>query len=92
MLYDADLSPLGKPRQAYWSDNASIRAEYGFASDTQWREGRAEFIRSFLDRPHIFHTGEGIRRFEQQARDNLHDELDVLTLEAFQTPPSTAAG
>lgn len=79
VLCDADLSVLGAAQPRYDEYVAGVRAEYAHVSDDDWRTGRGAVLRSFLDRPAIFHTDAGRARWESQARTNISEELAALT-------------
>jgi len=79
VLLDADLSVLGTDPATYASYVTGVRAEYGHVDDDAWRSGRAEVLRRFLDRPHIYAT-DAMRSREARARANLTDELIALQL------------
>ncbi len=78
VLFDADLAILGAEPAVYESYVASVRAEYRHVSDDDWKVGRAAVLRSFLERPTIFATETGRRRWESAARSNLSIEIDAL--------------
>ena len=79
VLCDADLSVLGADDDRYDAYVADVRAEYAHLSDEQWQTGRRAVLRSFLDRPTIFHTHAGRDRWESTARSNISRELETLT-------------
>jgi len=79
MLADADLSILGAPTDRYRRYAADVRVEYSHITDDAWRTGRAALVRTFLDRPRLFHSAELFDEYEQRARDNLRAELVALT-------------
>ena len=79
VLCDADLSVLGADEERYDAYVADVRAEYAHVSDGDWRTGRRGVLRSFLDRPTIFHTHAGRDRWEASARSNISRELESLT-------------
>ena len=78
VLCDADLSILGADEDRYDTYLLDVRAEYAHVPDDAWRTGRRAVLRSFLDRPTIFHTHVGRDRWESQARTNISDELATL--------------
>ena len=78
VLLDADLAVLGSDRDGYAEYVHSVRLEYGFVDEAEWRTGRAAVLRSFLARDPIFTTAAMSAR-EQSARRNLTDELHSLT-------------
>lgn len=78
ILLDADLAILGADPAGYSAYVAGVRAEYRHVTDDDWRAGRAEVLRSFLDRPTIYLTASGRDRWEARARANLAAELADL--------------
>lgn len=78
LLCDADLCVLASPEAEYDCYVRGVRAEYRHVSDDDWRTGRAAVLRSFLDRPAIFHTEFGRRWWEPQARSNISREIESL--------------
>jgi predicted metal-dependent HD superfamily phosphohydrolase len=79
VLADADLAILGAPADRYERYVRDARAEYAHASDDDWRRGRAAVVRSFLDRPLLYHSWQLRDSREQRARENLRAELVALT-------------
>ena len=79
VLCDADLSILGSDQERYDAYVTDVRGEYAHVSDDDWRVGRRAVLRSFLDRPTIFHTHPGRDRWEAAARSNISRELESLS-------------
>lgn len=79
LLCDADLAVLAATAERYTAYAAGVRAEYAHLTDEAFRRGRATVLAALLDRPQLFNTVEGHRRWEQAARDNLRAELDRLS-------------
>lgn len=78
LVADIDLAILGAPEAEYDTYARAIRAEFAFASDEQFRDGRMAFLRRMIDKDRIFATPHFLRELEDRARDNLHRELDAL--------------
>ncbi|MFO0938998.1 MAG: hypothetical protein U0798_21050 [Gemmataceae bacterium] len=78
LLLDADLAVLGDSSNEYQDYADEIRREYAFVPEADYRAGRANVLRSFLDRPKIYFTKtmEGDREFS--ARKNLSAEIERL--------------
>jgi predicted metal-dependent HD superfamily phosphohydrolase len=76
-VVDADLSILGAPPAEFDRYETQVRQEYGFRTDTEWREGRTRLLRRFLDHPRLFLTPE-FAVFEGPARANLARSLARL--------------
>lgn len=74
-LVDIDLAILGAAPARFAEYEAQIRAEYGFVPEARFRAKRAEILRGFLARPHIFSTAHFRARLEQPARANLERAL-----------------
>lgn len=78
VLCDADLAILGAPEEAYRRYAKDIRAEYGHLDDAAFAAGRTQVLGRLLQRPRLFHTPEGSRRWEAAARSNITAELAEL--------------
>jgi predicted metal-dependent HD superfamily phosphohydrolase len=78
ILCDADLSILGSDPSQYAAYARWIREEYALIPDDLFQPGRAAILRSFLERPTLFHTAVGRKRWEQTARRNLAEEIAGL--------------
>lgn len=78
VLCDADLASLGADEADYDCYVRDVRAEYAHLADEEWCAGRRLVLRSFLDRPAIFHTRAGRERWEAAARTNISRELSSL--------------
>ncbi|MGD9679587.1 MAG: hypothetical protein AB7W16_00270 [Candidatus Obscuribacterales bacterium] len=75
-----ELITLGAPKDSYDRYSRSIRQEYHWVPEDQYREGRLTVLRSFTERREIFFVEEIRKQFESQARANL--EAEIGTLEA----------
>jgi predicted metal-dependent HD superfamily phosphohydrolase len=77
---DIDMSILGSPPEAYRAYAAGVRREYCPAVTSEWRfnVGRMAFLSKVLEQPRIFHSTEGIERWERPARENIAREIDAL--------------
>ncbi|QGN59003.1 metal-dependent phosphohydrolase [Nostocoides sp. HKS02] len=78
-FHDADLWILSAPPDRYAEYTAQVREEYAAVPDEAFRAGRAAILRPFLERTSIYATGTARERWEERARANVTDELDVLT-------------
>ncbi|WP_419696912.1 hypothetical protein ACN2CC_16785 [Mesorhizobium muleiense] len=78
LFLDMDLAILGAPPDAFDAYEQAVRREYGWVEEPMWRAGRSAVLKSFLARPHIFHTEEFRQRFEAQARQNMARSLEAL--------------
>jgi len=81
-LCDADLAILGSEPERYREYCIGIRSEYQHVPDAEFRSGRATLLRTFLDRPTIYITEYGQRRWEAAARANITDEIKTLERES----------
>ena len=73
---DIDLAILGSDRREYETYAAAIRKEYQFVRDPEYQKGRSLVLRSFLDRPFIYHTKRFREELELAARSNLEWEIE----------------
>lgn len=78
ILLDADLAILGSPRAEYDRYAQAIRREYEWVPETEYRAGRVKILRSFLERPFLYHTDNFRKRSEIPARANLREEIAQL--------------
>ncbi|MEO1128866.1 MAG: N-methyl-D-aspartate receptor NMDAR2C subunit [Planctomycetota bacterium] len=78
LVSDVDLSILGGTPEEYDAYRAAIRAEFDFASDDAFNQGRIAFLYRMLDRDHIYATPFFRSEREYAARRNLSAELDLL--------------
>ncbi len=79
LLLDADLYILGDTPENYTAYVRAVRTEYAHVSDEAWRKGRPAVMRTFLERPRIYHgnwAGRDAR--ETQARANIAREIADL--------------
>lgn len=71
IILDLDLAILGADEEVFDQYDRNIRLEYAWATDEQWRVGRASVMRSFLRRTAIFVTPSFHDKFEGAARRNI---------------------
>jgi len=71
LLMDIDLSILGRDWEAFERYEQQVRQEYGFVTETAFREGRAEILEGFLRREYIYQMSPFRERYEARARANL---------------------
>jgi predicted metal-dependent HD superfamily phosphohydrolase len=79
LLTDADLSILATPPGTYDGYAAAVRREYAHVPDDRFRMGRAEVLRTFLDRPALFHAVPDRDAWTDRAHRNLRRELATLS-------------
>lgn len=79
-LLDFDLAILGESPQEYNNYSKKIRQEYSMYPDLIYNTGRRKVLLHFLDMERIFKTPGFYDNYEQQARENLKDELERLQL------------
>jgi predicted metal-dependent HD superfamily phosphohydrolase len=78
-LLDADLSILGVNPQDYHEYLINIRNEYGVVPQSVWHEKRGEFLEFMLSKPKIFQSTTFHPKYEEQARQNMSEELKKYT-------------
>jgi predicted metal-dependent HD superfamily phosphohydrolase len=78
LLVDVDLSILGAARTRFDEYEAQIRVEYAWVPEAAFRSARAQVLRGFLARPHIFASDWFAERLEAKARANLARSLATL--------------
>jgi predicted metal-dependent HD superfamily phosphohydrolase len=75
---DADLSILGQQWNTYKEYAAAIRKEYALYPDPLYKPGRIAVLNHFLKMDPIFKTEPFFTKYENQARQNLLQELQEL--------------
>lgn len=78
LLFDVDLSILGRATDAFDAYDAAIRREYAFVPDDAYRRGRAEVLRRLLARDRLYFTDTFRARYDEAARTNLRRALSHL--------------
>ena len=79
VLIDVDLAILGQRADVFDEYEKQIRREYEFVPEEMFRTKRAEILRRFLERPHIYHTASMRHQYELLARQNLEHSIEQLT-------------
>lgn len=77
-LLDADLSILGKDLEVYLDYTRKIRKEYSIYPDLLYKPGRRKVLKHFLELESIFKTTDFREQYEQQAKQNITTELQLL--------------
>lgn len=80
LFIDADLSILGSESDVYKQYIKDIRREYFIYSDKEYAYGRRKALSHFLNMKQIFKTPHFLSRYEDQARKNIQEELDLLAV------------
>lgn len=76
---DADLSILGMPWHIYATYCKNVRNEYAIYPDFLYNSGRKKVLNHFLQMDRIFKTEYFNIQFETQAKQNLQNELKLLS-------------
>jgi len=75
---DTDLSILGQSWEIYSIYFKNVRKEYSIYPDLIYNPGRKKVLTHFLARNRIFKTDYFFHKFEQQAKQNIQKEVDML--------------
>jgi predicted metal-dependent HD superfamily phosphohydrolase len=78
LFLDFDLSILGAEEDIYAVYKRQIREEFSSFPNFIYNRGRKKALRGILEKPYIYHSDAFRRTFENQARENIQRELDVL--------------
>ena len=78
LLLDIDLSILGKSTNEYRKYCDNIRKEYHIYPDFMYKKGRKKVLKSLLELDSIYKTDFFKQKFENQAKENLRQELNQL--------------
>jgi predicted metal-dependent HD superfamily phosphohydrolase len=75
---DFDLAILGSPADVYDAYSKSIRQEYLQYRSYVYKEGRKQALVQLLTKEHLYFTDAFQQKFEQQARENINNEIAQL--------------
>lgn len=78
LLLDLDLSILGTDWGTYKEYIQNIRKEYAIYPNFIYKKGRKKVLQHFLERETLFFTEKYKAHFEQQAKENLKKEIELL--------------
>jgi predicted metal-dependent HD superfamily phosphohydrolase len=78
LVVDIDLSILGQPRTVYDEFETNVRREYWWVPKRRYAAARTAVLKSFLDRPSIYHLEMFRERYEVPARENLTHAVAAL--------------
>jgi predicted metal-dependent HD superfamily phosphohydrolase len=78
ILADVDLAILGAPPARFDEYERQVREEYAWGPEPIFRAKRSEILRSFLARPHLYHTSLFQEQYESSARRTLRRSLERL--------------
>lgn len=77
-LIDADLAILGRSQYDYQKYTEQIREEYSIYPDFMYTSGRKKALHHFLQMDAIYKTDHFFKKYENQARVNIANELEEL--------------
>jgi predicted metal-dependent HD superfamily phosphohydrolase len=77
-LIDVDLSILGKTPDDYQKYTEQIRMEYSIYPDFMYLSGRKKVLQHYMQMNAIYKTEYFFKKYEQQARINIVNELNEL--------------
>jgi predicted metal-dependent HD superfamily phosphohydrolase len=77
-LLDFDLSILGTDWKTYEMYTKQIRKEYKIYPDFMYKPGRKKVLLHFLERETLYFTKAIRNELENQARENLNKEIELL--------------
>ncbi len=79
IFLDADLSILGASPAKYQFYAMSIRKEYNWLSESDYRTGRKQVLEKFCQRERLYYTQQMFDALELKARHNIQEEIKFLT-------------
>ena len=77
-MVDFDLGILGQEQKTYDNYTTLIREEYKSVPGFMYKKGRKKVLQHFINKPFIYATNEFRELYEQQAKNNLTNELNSL--------------
>lgn len=78
VLLDLDLAILGQTKTLYQNYAKQVREEFGYVPNFLYKRGRKLVLKNFLERPSIYQTSFFKEQLEEQARQNMKEELESL--------------
>ncbi len=78
LIVDVDLSILGQSPEIYDQFERNVRKEYWWVPKKRFVAGRTAILKSFLDRPAIYHWSVIREKLEARARENLTHAIEAL--------------
>lgn len=81
LFTDADLSILGSEWEIYLEYSRQVGKEYAIYPDFMYNPGRKKALQHFLGMEYIFKTQFFREKFEDQAKQNIHTEITLLSKE-----------
>jgi predicted metal-dependent HD superfamily phosphohydrolase len=79
IMLDADLAPLAYDEALFLEQSRSLREEFSYVPDEEYRQSRIQVLNSFLSRERIYQTDQLYTELEKKARANLQHSLDDLS-------------
>ncbi len=83
LFLDCDLIILGANKDLYKRYAEWIREEYRWVPGILYRRNRKRLLKQFLAREQIYNLPDIREKYEQQARDNMTQEIAVLSKRFF---------
>lgn len=78
-LLDMDLSILAADCSDYQRYAQAVRQEYAHVASDDYRTGRITVLKGLLAHDRLYLTDDYYERLEQQARQNIGQEIEILT-------------
>ena len=76
-ICDIDLASFGCPWECFFRDSSAVKAEFSGTEEEYYR-GKQAFLEAMLGRRRIFLTDFFNARYEQQARDNIRQLIELM--------------
>jgi len=79
LFLDSDIMIFASDNEKYSLYSENIRKEYSFIQEFRYNKGRIKVLKKFLKNKYIFHLKEHRQMYDEIARKNIKNEIEILS-------------
>jgi predicted metal-dependent HD superfamily phosphohydrolase len=79
IFLDSDILIFASEKEKYFEYSQKIRKEYSYITDLRYNKGRIKILKNFIKNKYIFHLHEHRKIYDDIARENIKNEIQLLT-------------